>query len=160
MRVLRDKTGAVAVEFAVLVPLLLILIFGAFAYGSVMYQQMLLEDAVRTAANFANLNGHDPAGIAQILDKAQPLISAPPSVTFGEYCVCANNIALTGSTLTIGNLTVTGCPAPGGTDPCLVQDPSDPRVLHYLVIKANEPSWLAGVVPPASLNATAVVRVD
>lgn len=46
----RDETGSSAVEFAMVVPLVLILIFGAIASGVMMYTVVKLQHATETSA--------------------------------------------------------------------------------------------------------------
>jgi len=45
-----NETGAAAVEFALLLPLLLALIFGGIEYGLVMFNQQVITNASREAA--------------------------------------------------------------------------------------------------------------
>ena len=45
-----NETGAAAVEFAILLPLLLVLIFGGIEYGLVMFNQQVITNASREAA--------------------------------------------------------------------------------------------------------------
>jgi Flp pilus assembly protein TadG len=49
----RDERGAVAVEFALIVPVLLTLVFGGIEYGRVFSQLEVLESAAREGARMA-----------------------------------------------------------------------------------------------------------
>lgn len=49
-RSLKNERGGSAVEFAILLPLLLLIIFGGFEYGLVMFNQQVLTNASREAA--------------------------------------------------------------------------------------------------------------
>lgn len=49
-RFMRDETGGSAVEFAMVVPAVLILIFGAIASGVMMYTAVKLQHATETSA--------------------------------------------------------------------------------------------------------------
>lgn len=48
----RRDSGAAAVEFALLVPILLILVFGIISFGIVLAQQLTLSNSARQAARF------------------------------------------------------------------------------------------------------------
>ncbi len=50
MRVLRDRKGAAAAEFALVSLLLMTMIFGTFQYGSLLFTYVAMEDAARNAA--------------------------------------------------------------------------------------------------------------
>lgn len=49
-RSLKNERGGAAVEFAILLPLLLLLIFGGIEYGLVMFNKQVLTNASREAA--------------------------------------------------------------------------------------------------------------
>lgn len=49
----RHEQGAVALEFALIVPILLVLFFGIVNYGIVLAQQLSLSNSARQAARFA-----------------------------------------------------------------------------------------------------------
>jgi Flp pilus assembly protein TadG len=50
------ERGAVAVEFAIIVPILLLLVFGVIQFGFFLAQQTTLNGAVRTGARFGSVN--------------------------------------------------------------------------------------------------------
>lgn len=153
------RAGAAAVEFALVLPVIMVLAIGAVSYGPIMFQQMMLEAAVRAGATFANVNGNDTAGITAAVQNA--VVYPPqPSVTLAEYCTCANDVGGFGTTVTVGNVTVIGCPLPGDTNPCIALDPTDTRVLRYIRIEASEPVWFGGVVPPGTLSAATILRLE
>jgi hypothetical protein len=52
----RREFGAVAVEFALVLPLLLALVFGIIQFGFVLAQQNSLNGAVRTGARYGSVN--------------------------------------------------------------------------------------------------------
>jgi Flp pilus assembly protein TadG len=53
----RDERGAVAVEFALVTPLLLLLVFGIIDFGWMMNRDMLVGNASRDGARVASLGG-------------------------------------------------------------------------------------------------------
>jgi Flp pilus assembly protein TadG len=70
-----NETGAAAVEFAILLPLLLVLIFGGIEFGLVMFNQQVITNASREAARAGIVVGidsvDDPAIIQIALDYCQ-----------------------------------------------------------------------------------------
>jgi Flp pilus assembly protein TadG len=93
----RDR-GAVAVEFALLVPLLAAMIFGLIDFGRAYNQQITLTQIAREGARLASLN---------IVDyKARMLSTVPASwtgtVTIGGSALCTvNSTASTDVTVTV-----------------------------------------------------------
>lgn len=53
----RDQRGAVAVEFALIVPMLLLLVFGIIEFGVMLNRDMIVGNASRDGARVASLNG-------------------------------------------------------------------------------------------------------
>ncbi len=53
----RDQQGAVVVEFALVVPILLLLVFGIFEFGFMLNRDMIIGNASRDGARIASLNG-------------------------------------------------------------------------------------------------------
>ena len=86
MRKLNER-GAVAAEFALLLPLLLIILFGIMEFGMIMYGREIVTNAAREGAR---------AGIVQ----------GPPKRTGGEIIAIATNY-LTGTGVNPGDVTFT-----------------------------------------------------
>lgn len=49
MRIMRSDRGAAAVEFALVLPILIVLTFGIFAFGHAFHAQTVLDNAAREA---------------------------------------------------------------------------------------------------------------
>jgi Flp pilus assembly protein TadG len=60
------EDGAAAVELALVLPVLLLLVFGVIDFGRALQQQMQLTEAVREAARVGALNGTAAAMQAQV----------------------------------------------------------------------------------------------
>lgn len=60
-RGLRGDSGATAVEFALVLPALVILIFGIFETGRVLYTQNAIEHLADRAARIVMIGGNDPS---------------------------------------------------------------------------------------------------
>ncbi len=101
-RARRDR-GAVAVEFALLFPLLLLLIFGIIDFGRAINAQITLTQAARTGARLASVGA---ANVSTATQSAAVGLS-PVSVTVSD-CPA-------GTTSGSGCTTVTTCPANAGT---------------------------------------------
>lgn len=75
-RFARDSSGIAAVEFALVAPVLLMLVFGAIEIGRVLYEQQTLEEAARETARWATMHGSksdSPATATTTMDKARQL---------------------------------------------------------------------------------------
>lgn len=93
----RDR-GAVAVEFALIVPILVALVFGFIDFGRAYNEQITLTQIAREGARLASLN---------IVDyKARMMLAVPASwagkVTIGGSALCTvNSTASTDVTVTV-----------------------------------------------------------
>lgn len=114
-RIGTDQAGAAAVEFALLVPVFLLLVFGALAYGiwfgAAHSVQQLAADAARAAV--AGLNAPERAALAQgfvarngsayvLIDAARLEVAAAPSALDPDQF--SVNIAYDAAHLPIWNL--------------------------------------------------------
>lgn len=66
MRFTRDERGAAMVEFAIVLPLLLMLVFGIIDFGRALYTLNNLTAAVREGGRYAAANVNDPTTAAAI----------------------------------------------------------------------------------------------
>lgn len=141
--------GAALVEFAITLPLLIVLVLGVADYGILMNNAASLAGATRAGAEVAEVNPSVTAAQLTALgifpSAATPSVSAP-------FCTCFDN-------------TTVSCPAPGGggANPCTANT-TDTRVLRYVTVSATQTfsplfSWTSFTFP-RSLNATAVVRTQ
>lgn len=90
--------GAAAVEFALLVPVVLAALTGIVNYGLAMYNKMELMGAVRAGAQVALIDYTNTTAIAQaVVDSTNAGISIS-DVTTTQFCECAD-----GSTVTCGS---------------------------------------------------------
>lgn len=61
----RMRRGAAVVEFALVAPIFILLVFGMIEYGRMVMVQQVLTNAVREGARKAVLDGADPTAIKQ-----------------------------------------------------------------------------------------------
>lgn len=79
---LRDERGAAAVEFAIILPLLIMILFGIFAFGRVYSQVEVFEGAAREGARAAAVEGTEPDIVNATQNAARPYtLSNRPSVS-------------------------------------------------------------------------------
>lgn len=122
----RTGEGAVAVEFALVLPVLLLLVFGIIGYGLVLAQQSALSSAVRAGARYGSVNLY--AGdhtCEQVVRRARDSVrtiglSDPETVAItvkrGDTVVCS---------------AASGADAPAvDTLPCTGSPASDPDTLY------------------------------
>lgn len=71
----RDDRGAVAVEMAVVVPILLLLAFGMLEFGLAFKSKLTISNAVNSATRQATVLGSDDAADVEILDALEAGLS-------------------------------------------------------------------------------------
>ena len=95
---LRSEDGAAAVEFALVLPLLLVMLFGIVEFGRVYSQYQVYQGAAREGARFAAVRngsgtGPDTAAVrARVIDAAQPYEDnvASGSINVSAQCSSSN----------------------------------------------------------------------
>jgi Flp pilus assembly protein TadG len=82
----RDR-GSVAVEFALLLPVLLLIIFGVIDFGRMINAQITLTQAAREGARLASL-GYPATGTNSVTSRAQSAATglSPVTVTVSSTC--------------------------------------------------------------------------
>jgi Flp pilus assembly protein TadG len=105
-RAARNTDGAAAIEFAIVVPVLTLMVIAVSDIGLGVYHKMQVEDAAQVGAAYAVRNGFDVNAITNAVLNATnaSMISASPAPM--QFCGCA-----TGSSI---NSVTCGAPCPGG----------------------------------------------
>ena len=71
----RGETGAAAVEFALVMPVLIMILFGTINFGIALSQKASMANAVRTAARYGSVNLYnttsDPHTCTKAIDRAK-----------------------------------------------------------------------------------------
>lgn len=160
LRYPREGTGgAVAVEFAIVAPILLVLIVGALAYGLITFQESMLEAAVRAGAHVANAHnnvinfpsGQTCSGSAYTDATCATVQAVLDAVPFGASQV---KVALTTSCTCLS-----GSPCDTTADtPCTGTAPDRP--LTYVRIAASQPPWYLLDLFTGPLAAATVFRLQ
>ena len=142
LRRLADERGSIAVEFALTVPLLIVIVVGLADFGRAFYDRMALETAARGAVQFARQYPHDIAGIRLAALNAGQL---PAGVTVdvpAPFCECPN----------------------GASVGCGSACPSGEGVLRFLSVTVREDFETLfpypGMPSPLPLTGSAVIRVQ
>ncbi len=105
----RCLRAAVAVELALLAPVLMLMLIGVIDFGGAVYERMQLTSAARAGVQFASQsadNVDDAAGILQAVQNAGSL-DAPVTITTTQFCSCAAD----GAAATCGDTCSSGAPA-------------------------------------------------
>ncbi|MGI3777001.1 MAG: TadE/TadG family type IV pilus assembly protein [Janthinobacterium lividum] len=77
----RARDGVAAVEFALIVPLLILLLGGAVSLGDALRVRIAVGNAARAGAAWAQLNGFDANGIAAAAQAATALTGVAVTAT-------------------------------------------------------------------------------
>ena len=86
------------IEFALLAPVVLLLVVGAIDFGTFIYQKMQLQSAARAGAQYAIQSDATVSDTAGILNAAQiasevDFTGVTPTIT--QYCACSDGIETT-----------------------------------------------------------------
>jgi Flp pilus assembly protein TadG len=122
---MHDERGIAAVEFALVAPVLLMILGGIADFGLLMVGKSQLSDAVGQGIQYALASGPSVAGatVRNLIQAAAPLAGLVPTVTAtvtGPACYCTSGtpVALvTPSTALTGSYTCTGTCAGSGVAP-------------------------------------------
>lgn len=103
-----DVKGAVAIEFAFMVPLLTLMVVSVTDIGLAVYRKMQVEGAAQAGAQYAIAHGFDTSGISAAVTSAtnsSAIIASPGAV---QFCGCPGSTGISnascGSTCPSGNL--------------------------------------------------------
>lgn len=96
------RDGVAAVEFALIVPVMLIILMGLLDYAIAVFHKMELESAVRSGAQYALVQDSNSATIIGVVEASTNLEIANVTVTVTESCECSDGsaIACAGTCLT------------------------------------------------------------
>lgn len=99
MRAMRaDRRGVAAIEFAIMVPTLIMMTVCTVDLGMGIYTNMQVQDAAQAGAQYAMVHGFDANSISTVVSNAtaQSGISASPAPV--QYCGCATAAGVTNVT--------------------------------------------------------------
>ncbi len=153
-RARRDEGGAVLVEFAIALPVLL-LIMAAFAdFGSILFQRLRLDEAVSAAANHAilhsaRIDASGPQGFAAELGNVLAAASVRPPASFrvnlNDHVEFREDDGIASVMSLAGLLESCYCPIRnasgfsfGPTHPCGSSCADGSRASRYIVLEASK----------------------
>lgn len=134
---LRNKKGAAAVEFGLILPLLLIVVFGTIEFGLILYDQAMITNASREGAR---------AGIVF----KEPAVPTDEIKSVAEGYLTSHMISL-GSPGAVSTSISGDCSAP---DTDITVDVS--YTYNFLVL----PNFVTDLTGPITLNAESVMRCE
>lgn len=144
-RLLRHQSGASAAEFVLVLPILVILLFGAVDVGGLAWTKIQVGAAARAGASYALTKGFDETGISSAVTNATGL-TVTPTVPGKE----------------------SGCPTPTGivvaVDDSVACPDSGELPGDYVTVGASADyspifGW-PGLADPVQLEAEAKVRIS
>ncbi len=95
---LRCTRGAAVIEFALLAPVLLLMVVAAIDFGTFIHQKMQLQSAARAGAQFAaqsSATRDDTTGIANAVRFASELDFTGVAIETTQFCACSDGIEST-----------------------------------------------------------------
>jgi Flp pilus assembly protein TadG len=112
----RRRRGAAAVEFAVIAPILCLLLAGAVDFGGAIYTTLKLEAAVSAGANYAQVNALNvgSADGAALAANIANIVMASDGASYADDVVVVNN----GPSATVINGGASSGGAPARADAC------------------------------------------
>jgi Flp pilus assembly protein TadG len=98
--------GQSLVEFALILPLLLVLMSGVLDFGRAMYAYVAISNAAQAGAEFAARHSPDYSSVRDtVLQESGPFLAGAPSTGPGSIAVTTSEV--TGSAVRMVKLTVT-----------------------------------------------------
>jgi Flp pilus assembly protein TadG len=98
----KARDGNVVVEFALIAPILLLMLAILFDFGMAVYDSMSLKQAARAGAQYAMRNPSDTAGIQQVVSNASDVMSEHLTVTTNQFCQCPDGTSADCGTTCVG----------------------------------------------------------
>lgn len=139
----RAHEGNVAIEFALLLPLVLVLLAGLIEFGVVTYDRASIESAARAGAQFAFSGGYNASKVDAAVRSASAVTLAPSdTVASNVFCECTDDTPITCG------------------DTCLNGGPNR-RFIKVSVTKAHQ-AWLPFIdsLVPSKVSASATIRMQ
>ena len=142
-RLANHRGGAAGVEFALLLPALILLLIGAVDVGTVTYQEMQVTAAAHAGAQYALRYGWNQTAIQTAVTGSTPLtVTATPAPQLIKACVVSGVITI-----------VAGSTCSGGGSPGNYVQVSAQAAVSPLIV------WSA-IAMPSTLSAQAIVRIQ
>jgi hypothetical protein len=136
-----NQQGAAAVEFAIVLPLLILLVFGIVEFSVALYDKAMLTNASREGARTGALFRQP--------QQCGPDLHGTVSDVVDDFC--AGKLITFGPAAAVTTVISPSCPARGEDLSVTLT-----YVYNWLVI----PNFVAGIIGPATIGATTVMRME
>lgn len=161
-RGIEARAGSVAVEFAIIAPLVLALILPVADLGALVYTQMQVQLAAQAGAEYAAAHAWDPTGIQAAVTSATPLTQTA-GLTITPQPFTAQNVQFCGC-VTGTSLTQTWQPCPNPRPICANGAPPPQSGVYYTIGATANYTTLTGMQYPwlsnHTVSAQTTVRVQ
>jgi len=87
------RAGNIAVEFALIAPVVLVMLVGIADYGTAVYDRLQLSSAVRAGIQYATLPGVSTGAVQQVVTDALTSDPSAVTVTAQQVCECSDGTA-------------------------------------------------------------------
>lgn len=146
----RTQMGTAAVEFAVLLPLLIVLVLGIIEFGALYYNKAMITNASRVGARIGIVKTDDPWSVTKtkIENTIDNYLIDQLSGKFVLVSLGSPNLT---TTKTISPDPPTGNYSPGGTLTVAV-------TYHYTFLVI--PNFIASIVGPIDITGQTVMRFE
>jgi Flp pilus assembly protein TadG len=154
------QQGASAVEFAIVLPLLLLFVFGIIEFGILLYDKAVITNASREGARAAALFRTTIDGTPTYLPQGAPGDSGNTSVYGVVNDYCANHLITFGGTAT-PSVTVINPSGAAGTAPDEYRTVTVAFGYNFLVLPNILAGFFGGTMSgPIPLNAVTQMRTE
>lgn len=86
--VLRDKAGVSAVEFALIVPVMMLVLLGIIEFGSILFDRTDMHTAVRSGVQYVMNGGRNTDDASNIVLMSWSTKPETGTVNVTRYCLC------------------------------------------------------------------------
>jgi len=87
----KNEDGVVAIEFALIAPIIIFAIMAMADLGLASYDRMKLTSGVRNGAHYLMMIGDDPAVVQEIVIRSSGLGEKIVGVEVNQYCACSGS---------------------------------------------------------------------
>lgn len=130
---LRNTSGVAAIEFAVMIPLLSLMVVSVSDIGLAVYRKMQVENAAQAGAQYAIVHGFDTSGISSAVTSATNSTSITASPAPVQFCGCPTSKGL--SSVSCGTVCTGGAQA--GTYATVSAQATYHTLINYQIVAAT-----------------------
>lgn len=143
---IKAERGAVAIEFTMVVPVLLIILIATADFGLGFYRKMQVQTASQRAAMYATVKGYNATAISNVITASPGAPASTPAPA--KYCGCPGSTGLTVVSCT-ATCTVAGSSYTPGTYVSASAQATYSPIMPY-----------PGLAGPLNFQSTQVVRIQ